>query len=217
MVPKTLLSAELTGTVPTSTTLVFSLMQMPIQVNQEMLTKYGLSPEAAAAASAFIKTGSVVTTDGEMNPSEAPVASPANAILNQVTETLDLTTEIRKRSKAAFPNLVTPTVEEAEQIAELADYNLELFDAVLVNMLNFKGKTPVNNVPRLAVWMLTNRQHDWLLEQAEIMSRQASTNPDKVVARVLRKAEAQMGTLTKPVANRKTVDKLNALLEELDG
>lgn len=215
MVPKALLSAELTHTIPQGSVLVFCLMRQSIQVTQEILTNYGLSQPAADAASAFLKTGSVVTTDGEMI--ETPKAASQDVSTpNQVFDGPDLNSEIRKRYKEAFPQFVTPSDEEATMIADLAHNNLQTVIDVIDILVNYNGK-PITNAIGLSNWWLREHTQDYIAEKAAILRKQSSQSTDQVVSRVLRKAEQKMASLSKPVATRKSVDDLDALLGELDG
>ena len=218
MVPRALLSAELTGQVPRDTSLIFALMRMPIQVNSEMLTKYSLSHEAAAAASAFIKTGQIVTKDGEITESvpeeESLVESTPNQVIEQ-PESKITNGEIRKLFKAAFPEFVTPTADQAAELYRLAKGRRDVLEASITQMVNHP--TPVNEPIGLAKWIIGKHEPDWVIEQAALTQKKAQKNPNQVVSRVLRNAEQKLSSLSKPVATQKTVQALDALLGELDG
>lgn len=202
--------------VPTGTILVFALMRMPIQVNSEMLTKYGLTEEAAAAASAFLKTGEVVTTDGEMNPTDTVVESLASDTPNpRIVQPLS-TNEIKEVFKREFPNVPAPSVEICEKLDDYADHDISVIEDMAV-LLKHGRTQPKGSLHGLLLWIMKNYPNVEDVRETADHHRNAKKSTKDVISEVLLKAEQQIKKLPKPEANQKVVDDLDTLLGELDG
>lgn len=177
-----------------------------------------LSPEAVSVALAFHETGQLVTSDGEMLETTPKVVNPVENTPSQVTEepvSKITNAEIRKLFKTAFPEFVTPTTDQAAELYRLAHGRKDVLEAAITQMVNHPR--PVNEPVGLAVWIIGKHEPEWVIEQAALTQKKAQKNPNQVVSRVLRTAEQQLASLSKPVATQKTVDALDELLGELDG
>lgn len=213
-VPRKLLSAELTGTVPAGTVLVYSLMEMPIQLTKEMMDQYHLSQEAGKAASAFKTTGEVVTTDGEMTPTELVVASPAENIPKSLIVQPLSTNEIKDIFKSGFPNLQPPDHKLCEQLDDWSNHDIDAVQNLCTILLNYHKK--VESLPGLLLWFIKNKTVQDVADGAEHY-RTMKKSPKNLINEVLRKADAQIKTMARPVANQQVVDDLDTLLGELNG
>lgn len=213
-IPLALVEAELANTVPAGTVLAFATYR----IKRTSSTPTNLSVEAINVARNFHETGQLVTSDGEMLEITPEAVNHAENIPNQVTEepvSKITNAEIRKLFKTAFPEFVTPTTDQAAELYRLAHGRKDVLEAAITQMVNHPR--PVNEPVGLAVWIIGKHEPDWVIEQAALTQKKAQKNPNQVVSRVLRTAEQQLASLSKPVATQQTVNDLDTLLGELDG
>ena len=211
------------GTIPIEFMLAVLAITIEPDIDQTILMNdLEISVDIAIAARHFLETGQIVTEDGEIllqlerNPDEN-IENPAIEPSDSDWET-NLRIEVESiwtLFKRTFPDHVGPDEEMEAQLLEAADNDKHLIaDVVLILEMSDK---PVHTPPTLTLWMLKNKSHNNLREQAEILRRTKAKNANTLITRTLRESEEKIKRAPPLGASPERVSQLSSLKEKLRG
>lgn len=219
-VPTSVVKREQNGELPSGTTLALAALlmtrPMPNATNVQ-----GVDPTAAKVARKFLETGLIVTEDGEILDATPEAESPSAPTPNPATAPQDSNPEIDRDAqvtdmfRASFPDHVTPTIEQIDNIWKSSKEDMNLIADIL--LIGEHSSKPILAPPGFTLYMLGNKPHDKLREEAEILRRKDSHTPETIVARALKKAEQQIKELPDPGPNPARTERLRKLSEARSG
>ena len=218
--PKSVVLEEMKGNVPAGTTLALAVL-LTTKLMQKPNHVPGLDPTAVKVAQKFYEMGQIVTGDGEIltetpkgeslekpSPNLPSVPQDSN---DPIEDDMSLWDEqITEIFRTAFPNHVTPTVEQMTSMFELATDIGIVADALLIAE---HSSAPVTTPPGFVLYLLRKKPHAKLAEEATILRRKDATSPETIVARALRKAEQQIKELPDPGPTPERTERLRKLSE----
>ena len=221
MVPTALIEAELNGTVPNGTTAACGMMlHYPMTSKETMQSLFPTNSILFGIADAFLRTGKIVTDDGEMIEENLADASPADTGMNLPIEVPPSTSTydesvIRRALTDTFPDTATPTPKQLRDIQTFSGGNQQfVLDCIaLAEQSKNTVKVPGGYVAR----MLESETPESVSEKLRMNERRVKTNPEAFVNQMLRRAEKELKTLPKPQVTQNSLDSLELLLGELNG
>jgi hypothetical protein len=209
------------GTIPVEFIVVLlelSMNPMPVRTPTAVAAYLEYDLSAVKQVFHYLKTGQIVTEDGEI-VAEIPMAENLErSTPNLPTEpqaSKELTpTWIKERMTEMFPTHRGPTTGQIEEMLDCLEGDAELFEDVLY-LLDTHAQ-PVSTPPTFACWWLREKTPEEIREEVEIRKSQNSTESN-VIQQVIRESERKMKHLTPAGATPDRTQRLRERREKLSG